>query len=116
MEADFGGYNAGGLAELLLNLEMRFRLSARFGMAAFLDGGNVWGLTSDISRGRLLPTSHRLEDNDMKYSAGVGLRVTTPVGPFRLDYARKIGIRSDSSISTTESAADRLQFALGASF
>ncbi len=116
IQAEFGQYNAGGLAELLLNIELRFRLSGRLGMAAFLDGGNVWAFTGDIAAGRLLPTTHRLEDNDMKYSAGIGIRVATPVGPFRLDYARKVGIPSDFAVGTPDRAPDRLQFALGSSF
>lgn len=113
---NFGKYRSGGLAELLLNVELRVELSARFGAVAFLDGGNVWPFFSDIRLGRLLPTTHDLENFDMKYSAGVGVRITTPVGPVRLDYARKIGIPAPLAVSTGDRARDRLQFAIGPSF
>jgi outer membrane protein insertion porin family len=42
--------------------------------AIFYDIGSVWSKTADINLG------------DLRSSVGVGLRVTTPLGPIRFDY------------------------------
>jgi outer membrane protein insertion porin family len=44
----------------------------------FLDGGNVWLRNRDVDL------------SEMKFSAGLGLRYNTPVGPLRLDYGFKL--------------------------
>lgn len=65
----------GGRFMLVWNLlEIRQALYKMFGMALFADVGNVWPEPKDF----------HLED--IRTSAGFGLRVNTPVGILRLDY------------------------------
>jgi outer membrane protein insertion porin family len=93
----------GGYYLTTFNLEMRFPVFRIFnkyvGFAYFADMGNSF-------RPRL-----KLEDimRDMKIGAGAGLRVETPIGPFRLDYARNITGESDTDYG-------RLYFAIGHMF
>jgi len=72
------GNPTGGNAFLLANLELRTSLGKGIGFVTFLDGGNVWLKAKDIEPGNL------------KYTAGVGLRYNTPVGPIRIDYGHKL--------------------------
>jgi outer membrane protein insertion porin family len=88
----------GGTSFLLFNLEERFPLYHRLRGVVFTDIGNVF--TSNN------PFVHL---GDVRYTAGVGLRVTTPVGPLRLDYGRKLNRKRDES-------AGELHFTLGHAF
>ncbi len=72
------GSPTGGNAFVLTNLELRTSLGKGFGLVTFLDGGNVWVKANDI------------ELSEMKYTAGIGLRYNTPVGPLRVDYGHKL--------------------------
>ncbi|MBI4689945.1 MAG: outer membrane protein assembly factor BamA [Nitrospirae bacterium] len=72
------GSPTGGNAFTLTNLEMRTLVAKGFGLVVFLDGGNVWQKTSDI------------ELSEMKYTVGMGIRYSTPVGPVRVDYGHKL--------------------------
>jgi outer membrane protein insertion porin family len=72
------GNPTGGNAFLMGNVEIRSSLGKGIGIAAFLDGGNVWIKAKDINPG------------DFKYTTGLGLRYNTPVGPIRLDYGHKL--------------------------
>ena len=87
----------GGNALLLANLELRRDLGRRFTVAAFTDVGNVYELISDM----------RL--SDLRYSAGVGLRYRSALGPLRIDWGRKLNRREGES-------AYRFHFALGYAF
>jgi len=60
---------------LLMNLEYRFPIYNSLTGVVFADSGNVWDNESKI----------KLED--INSSAGVGLRLNTPIGQIRLDYA-----------------------------
>ena len=67
----------GGTALTVLNLEYRravrwFPLPLQ--IAAFVDAGNVWEVQTDP-----------LKFGDLRATPGIGLRVGTPVGPFRID-------------------------------
>ena len=67
----------GGTGLLVGNFEWRrgFRvISEQVQLAAFLDAGLVWETRSDRFRWR-----------DLRTTPGVGVRVVTPLGPFRLD-------------------------------
>ncbi len=72
------GNPTGGNAFVMGSVELRTDVGKNIGIVPFLDFGNVWINTSDFS-----PT-------DIKYTAGIGLRYTTPVGPLRVDYGFKL--------------------------
>lgn len=64
-----------GTRMLVLNTEWRHQLKQGLATAAFVDLGYAW------------PRESRFNLGDLKPAIGLGLRVLTPVGPFRLDYA-----------------------------
>lgn len=76
---------------LVSNLELRKDFSKIVGAALFFDAGDAWGV-----EGR---------DFGLKSSYGAGLRVITPLGPFRLDYGLP-----------TDGRDGRLHFGIGQSF
>ena len=63
--------------DLLLNprMELRIPVVGIWQTAVFLDTGNVWAVSSEV-----------VDRFRLRYSAGLGLRVSTPVGPLALDY------------------------------
>lgn len=67
----------GGNIFVLTNGEFRIPIGKGFGLVTFVDAGNVWQLAEDI-------------DASLKYTAGVGIRYRTPVGPIRVDYGHKM--------------------------
>lgn len=69
------GSKLGGNSMVEGSTELRFPLYGIFSGTAFLDFGNAW------------LNSWKLNINELKYDAGLGLRVKTPVGPIRLDVA-----------------------------
>jgi outer membrane protein insertion porin family len=75
----------GGNALLLGSLELRRNLGRSFSVAAFSDAGNVYPLVSAISLG------------DVRYSAGLGLRYRSALGPLRVDWGYKLNRRGDES-------------------
>lgn len=77
----------GGNALLLGNLEVRLDVTDSFGLAAFSDVGNVYPLVSEIDLGHL------------RYTAGLGLRYDTAVGPVRIDWGYKLNRRPGESAS-----------------
>lgn len=71
----------GGRANFSFNTEFRFRFDSfikGFGMAAFLDGGQVWRNFGDIASTSIL------------FGTGAGLRYQSPIGPVRVDVAYKV--------------------------
>lgn len=69
----------GSNAIALANLELRFPSPiwpSRLRLAAFVDAGQLWNQTT----GGLVPTPRR-------FTPGLGLRFSTPLGPMRLDAA-----------------------------
>lgn len=87
------GTPIGGTALLLGNAEVRFPLVSILGGAIFLDAGNVWADPDEIrwehfTKGWTRGTHNPL---DVAYGVGMGLRIQTPVGPFRIDYGTKVG-------------------------
>jgi outer membrane protein insertion porin family len=77
----------GGNALLLGNLELRRELGRRFSLAAFTDAGNVYALVSEM----------RL--SDLRYTAGLGLRYRSALGPLRVDFGVKLNRRPGESAS-----------------
>lgn len=67
----------GGNALFETSLELRFPIRGNFRGAAFVDAGNVWAETGDLELG------------DLRYTPGLGVRYVTPIGPIRLDAARR---------------------------
>jgi len=67
----------GGNIFALTNWELRFALGKGFGLVTFVDVGNVWKTIDDVQ-------------DELKYTAGAGLRYNTPVGPIRIDYGHKM--------------------------
>ena len=67
-------YPTGGNALVLGGAEMRYNITRSFQLASFLDTGNVYLETRGIDLGAL------------RWSAGLGLRYRTPIGPIRLDW------------------------------
>ncbi len=78
----FQGYvPIGGRAFLNFNFEFRQRLDSfirGFGIAAFLDGGQVWRSMTEI------------DQRPIQFGAGGGLRYESPIGPVRVDVGYKL--------------------------
>ena len=67
-------FPTGGNALLLGGAEMRYNLTRSFQLATFLDTGNVY------------PDGRGVDLGALRWSAGLGLRYRTPIGPIRLDW------------------------------
>lgn len=76
--------------------ELRIPLYRILGAAAFIDWGNVWQTYDDV-------------DASLRWGAGAGIRIKTPLGSIRLDYGWKIAPREDES-------AGAWHFAIGEAF
>jgi outer membrane protein insertion porin family len=71
----------GGHATISFNAELRFQLNQLikgFGIATFLDGGQVWGNFKDLGT------------TPIQYGLGGGIRYRSPIGPIRIDVAYKL--------------------------
>jgi outer membrane protein insertion porin family len=84
---------SGGAGQLFTSLEWRVPVVGPVGASVFLDGGQIWQRWRQINPGEL------------RWGAGVGLRVETPVGPFRLEYGWKfkrltIGTPPDTQVES----------------
>lgn len=90
------GSPTGGNAFMLTNFEMRTSLGKGIGLVNFVDAGNVWVRASDV-------------DWSLKYTAGIGLRYSTPVGPLRVDYGYKL--KRELGLSSGE-----IHFSIGHAF
>ncbi|MDR9415571.1 MAG: BamA/TamA family outer membrane protein [Gracilimonas sp.] len=82
---DDGSFNryvpVGGNATISFNTEFRFNLREiikGFGVAAFLDGGQVWRNFGDIG------------SSPIQFGVGGGIRYQSPIGPIRVDLAYKV--------------------------
>jgi outer membrane protein insertion porin family len=81
-EASIGPLDArkkhSGYVMINANGELRFPVLGKLWMGLFIDSGGVW-----MERGEIDP-------RDLKFSYGIGLRYSLPMGPLRLDYARRL--------------------------
>jgi outer membrane protein insertion porin family len=87
----------GGNALLLGGAELRVDAGRFFSVAAFTDAGNVYPVVSDFDAG------------DMRYTAGLGLRYRSALGPLRMDWGYKLNRRPGES-------GYRFHFTLGHAF
>jgi outer membrane protein assembly factor BamA len=71
----------GGDAAINPRVELRVPITELWNAGVFLDTGNVWVDPAQI-------------DFTLRYAAGAGVRVTTPVGPLALDYGINLLRRS----------------------
>lgn len=72
------GQPLGGVTLLIVNEELRYPIWRALRGVVFLDGGNVTSTLSEFFPVRL------------KWAAGLGIRIDTPIGPFRLEYGWKL--------------------------
>ncbi|MBI4699488.1 MAG: outer membrane protein assembly factor BamA [Nitrospirae bacterium] len=91
-----GDNPTGGNAFALANAEFRISLGKGLGLVTFVDAGNVWQKTNSMG-------------TELRYTAGIGLRYNTPVGPIRIDYGQKLDRRGNES-------SGELHFSLGHAF
>ncbi len=75
---DTNGVAAGGRVVLLGNAEMRAPLVSKFWFSIFADGGSNFESFQALAINKLL------------LSTGLGIQYMAPVGPLRLDYARRV--------------------------
>ena len=75
----------GGNGVLLGTAELRVDTGGGVSAAAFTDVGNVYRLASDMTL------------SDLRYTAGVGLRYKSALGPLRLDWGYKLDRREGES-------------------
>ncbi|GAB1341000.1 hypothetical protein MASR1M101_01270 [Gemmatimonas sp.] len=87
----------GGTAMLVGNFEWRrgFRFIAeQVQLAAFVDAGTLWETRSD-----------RFSWTNVRYTPGLGLRLVTPLGPFRVDVGyRPYGMRAGRAVYFSSSS------------
>ncbi len=95
---------SGGAGLLLTSLEWRFPVVGVVGGTIFIDGGNVWPAWRDVS-----PSA-------MRWGAGLGVRVETPVGPFRLEYGWKFKQLTYDFPNTTDGIPRRVKESPGELF
>jgi outer membrane protein insertion porin family len=86
-ENTVGGGTAasGGNALVVGSAELRIDVGRRFSVAVFTDAGNVYPLVSGMTL------------DDVRYTAGMGLRYRSALGPFRIDWGYKLNRRAGES-------------------
>jgi outer membrane protein insertion porin family len=72
------GNPTGGNLFVMGSVELRTDVGRNVSIVPFFDFGNVWVKAGDFS------------PSDIRYTAGIGLRYATPVGPLRIDYGFKL--------------------------
>ena len=82
---DAGGNAAGGQLAITAGLEARIDIGHDVELTTFLDTGSV--RQSETAVG----------DDDLRWSAGLGLQYITPIGPVGLFYGHKLDRRDDES-------------------
>lgn len=91
---DDAGNPLGGTSFVQFNIEIGRSLGTVLRVVAFVDAGNVYGPDNDFDIG------------SVRRSAGLGIRIVTPIGPIRLDYGFKLDKKAGES-------SGRLGFLLG---
>ncbi|CAB1368065.1 outer membrane protein assembly factor BamA [Denitratisoma oestradiolicum] len=96
------GNSLGGTKRLVGGAELLFALPGMgqdksLRLSAFLDGGQVWGKEDKVSL------------SDLRYSVGVALAWTSPMGPLKFSLAKPVK-------NQPEDRLQRLQFQMGTTF
>ena len=80
-EADDKVIPKGMLTRLLVNIEIRFPIYGLFGGELFIDGGQL------IDRSNI-------SFNNIEWGKGVGITISSPFGPVRLDYSNPLNYKN----------------------
>jgi len=80
---DSDGNLTGGRSDVEGSIELRYRFLESFGIVPFFDAGTV---SDDV---------YPAFDDPIRYSAGLGLRYYTSIGPIRADFAGPLNPRSN---------------------
>lgn len=83
----FDGGEFRGTRKFIINLENRTQFNDVLGGVIFVDIGRAWdynGIDQGYKRDEQMPKG-------IAYTAGVGLRINTPMGPLRFDFGWPIG-------------------------
>ncbi|GAP70409.1 outer membrane protein assembly factor BamA [Bacteroidales bacterium 6E] len=75
---DESGNQLGGDTMFESGIEVRFPVYDIFGAAVFMEAGNVWR------------EAYKYDFRNMRYDIGAGLRIKTPIGPARIDFATPV--------------------------
>ncbi len=109
--------NFGADIKIQLNMEYRLKFFKLFhqssGVTFFSDMGNIWDRTGPYA---FTPKSLI---NDYAWDAGVGLRIGSPIGPFRFDFAYKLRDPTETQawrISTWKLRDFTFNFGIGEAF
>jgi outer membrane translocation and assembly module TamA len=99
------GLPVGGFTTFVGSGELRTAITAKLGVVAFLDFGNVWG------------DAWAIHPNDLRYDVGPGLRYDTPVGPFRIDVGYQLNPIPGLQVNgEPETRRWRIHFSIGQAF
>jgi len=72
------GNPAGGNALLLANVEYVRPVTSLLSGVVFIDAGNVWA------------EPDMMDTSEIRWAAGLGVRLNTPAGPLRAEYGWKL--------------------------
>jgi outer membrane protein assembly factor BamA len=98
---------------LAFTSEARVPLKGKLGGVIFVDAGNVWATDS----GDVSVDSESVSLRDLRYSAGLGLRYQTPIGPIRLDGGYQLNPIPGLLVNGAEQARRwRVHFSIGQAF
>jgi outer membrane protein assembly complex protein YaeT len=67
------GFPVGGTSLVAVSTELRLSATDRIGLVGFVDAGNVWASSAELSPA------------DLRVAIGPGVRYATPIGPLRFD-------------------------------
>lgn len=106
---------------VLGNVELRFPLFWRLSGGLFVDGGNAWEDAGEVRWKDFRPYDakndpDRAAETEMRYAVGGGLRFSTPVGPVRVDVARKTKILPVAPGASDDEKRWGYDFSLGHAF
>lgn len=82
---DVDGDPVGGEGLFVFNQELRFPIFRMLGGVVFYDAGNVYRTLTEY------------DVRDVRHVAGFGLRLATPIGPFRVEYGAILDREPDES-------------------